>query len=265
MNIHAVKAEYRRTWNPGMLVAVAGVIFCICFDSWNSLITAIGSGNGNVHYFFWNSAFGGVCRSYFLPIFSAIPFAASFCKEYEENSLPYIVAREGKKGYCITKFIVNAVSGGLTVALGTAILFSLLACIFPVADTAYQAVSPGEDLHFWIAQYRPWVYGIIETANGFLTGILWSCVALCVSAYLPNPFVAVTSPYLVSFALAHAFRLLKVDNLYRLDKWLTGYSIIGSSAKTLCISFATVLLIVFFLGILFTKKVRRRVENELHR
>lgn len=263
MKIHAYLNEFKRTANYGMIIAIIGVIFCICFDSWNDLLGAFRSNTGNVHYFFWNSAFGGTCRYYFLPIFTTLPFATSFCKEYNENSLPFIVARKGKAGYCISKYITNALCGGFVVAFGTALLFVLLASKFPVADISYEDVKIADSSHFWIATYYPFWYGVVEAANGFLTGLLWSCVALFVSAYVPNSFVTITSPYLASFALTHAFRLYKVD--YRFNKWLTGDLIIGSSVQTLVLSSITVLIIISILGFLFTKKVRRRIEYELHR
>lgn len=264
MKTYAFQTEFKRAFNLKMIIAVIGVIFCICFDSWNDLIRGIQENIGNVHYFFWNSAFGGACRAYFLPIFVTIPFAGSFCKEYNQNMLSFIVAREGKTGYCIIKYIVNALSGAVVAAAATALLFLALYSQFPVADMAYQDVAVSESFHFWIAVHQPALYAAVEIANGFLTGLLWSSVALCVSAYLPNPFVTMVSPYLVSFVLIHAYRLLRVDNLYRLDKWLTGYSIIDSSAHTLWLSVVWVTVIVSIMGYFFTGKVKRRIEHELH-
>ena len=263
--MHVFTNELRRSINTGMLLAIIGVGFCICFDSWNDLMGSIKENNGILHYFFWNSAYGGVCRSYILPIFAAIPFACSFCNEYNENALAFIVAREGKTGYCIIKYIINALCGGLVVALGTALLFLFLSLIFPIVDVSIQDVTLTEPFHLWLAIHRPVLYGFVEIANGFLTGLLWSSVALFVSSYIPNMFVIIVSPYLASFILIHTFRLMQVDNLHRFDKWLTGYSIIGSSIQTLIYSFIVILIIISILGFLFTINVRRRIENELHR
>lgn len=264
MNRYTFFSEFKRTMNFGMIIAIIGVMLCICFDSWNDLVRNLSMKQGSVHYFFQNSAFGGVCRTYFLPIFTTLPFSTSFCREYKENAFPFIVAREGKRGYCLIKYVISALCGGFVVAFGTALLFVLLASVFPVADIPYQEVPVAESFHLWIASYHPFLYGVVETANGFLTGLLWSCVSICVSAYIPNSFVTMTSPYLISFAIGHMFRLFRIDNLYRFDKWLTGYSIIGSSMQTLLFSVITVLIIISILGILFTKKVQGRIENELY-
>lgn len=114
--------EMKRAINIGWIISILGVCFSICFDSWNDLMRALTSHTGSIHYFFWNSSWGGVCRTYFLPIFAAIPFATSFCKEYKNHSLSFIVSREGKKRYCTVKYVINALCGGVTVAIGTGVL-----------------------------------------------------------------------------------------------------------------------------------------------
>ncbi len=75
--------EWKRAINISAVIAIIGVMFCICFDSWNDLISAMQSGNSVwcVYYFTSNSAFGGMCRKYILPVFATLPFAASFCEE----------------------------------------------------------------------------------------------------------------------------------------------------------------------------------------
>ena len=101
-------SEYRRTVNIWLVFGILGVAFSICFDS-----------------------FGGMCREHFLPIFAAFPFAASFCYERKSKAIAYIVSREGKKRYCVAKYIVNAISGGMVIAIGTAVVLLLLSTMFP--------------------------------------------------------------------------------------------------------------------------------------
>lgn len=74
--IKNILAESMRAMNVGEFLGVIGVILSICFDSWNDLVRAFVNQNGCVHYFFWNSAYGGVCRIYLLPVFAAFPYAA---------------------------------------------------------------------------------------------------------------------------------------------------------------------------------------------
>ena len=145
--------EMKRAINIGWIISILGVCFSICFDSWNDLMRALTSHTGSIHYFFWNSSWGGVCRTYFLPIFAAIPFATSFCKEYKNHSLSFIISREGKKRYCTVKYVINALCGGVTVAIGTGVLLLALSFVLPMADSTFQ-VSPYFVSFFIVQAYR---------------------------------------------------------------------------------------------------------------
>ena len=52
-----IRAEFGRTINAGLIIAIAGIIFSICFDSFNDLIAGLRNGQGYVGYFFSNAAF----------------------------------------------------------------------------------------------------------------------------------------------------------------------------------------------------------------
>ena len=148
---------------------------------------ALTSHTGSIHYFFGIHHWGGVCRTYFLPIFAAIPFATSFCKEYKNHSLSFIVSREGKKRYCTVKYVINALCGGVTVAIGTGVLLLALSFVLPMADSTFQDAVVSDRFHAWdciISSVRIWnVRGMV----GILESILWSSIALCVSAYISDP------------------------------------------------------------------------------
>ena len=46
-----IMAEFGRTINAGLIIAIAGIIFSICFDSFNDLIAGLRNGQGYVGYF----------------------------------------------------------------------------------------------------------------------------------------------------------------------------------------------------------------------
>lgn len=259
-----VKAEVKRALNIRVLIAIAGICLCICFDSWNDLLRALELGVGDVHYFFWNSAFGGVCRTYLLPAFAVLPFSGSFCAEYKSRILPFIVSRENRRRYCMVKYVVTVAVSGLCTALATALLFGILACIFPVAADYWQEPVINEPYHVWIAVYHPVKYFFVEAAMGALRGILWSGIALCVSAYIPDAFVTLISPYFVSFIVRQVCRMLRIADEYQLDKMLMGSVIRVSSINTLIICTAAVLSISCLFELLFQHRMKRRLEDEMY-
>ena len=232
---NALFAEIRRAMNLLWIPAVLGVGFSICFDSWNDFLRSLSTGIGSVQYFFENSSFGGACRSYFLPVFTALPFAASFCREYRDKAFPLIVYREGRKNYCLVKFFVNALCGGMTAALGTGLLFLLLAWRLPVADPRYmenagvyqRLVSDSEPFHLWIAVHEPVLY----------------------------------FPYLGSFLLIQAFRLLRLPPSFRLDFLIKGRMILRSSLWTLGICALAVAAASWIMWFFFSRQVYRRIRE----
>lgn len=261
--IKNILAESRRAMNVGVFLGVIGVILSICFDSWNDLVRAFVNQNGCVHYFFWNSAYGGVCRTYLLPVFAAVPYAAGFCADKNNHVLSFVLVREGKKGYGASKYIVNAFFGGMTVAIGTGILFYSLAIFFPVAEE-YSAEEITPTLHFLIASTHPYLYGLVEVGNAFLRGMLWSSLAIFVSLFIQDSLVVIISPYFLSFVLVQVYRIFGIPGEYRLDFLLTGRVVIKSSVYTLGICTIVVFAIVGLFGILFVKKIQRGVENGLY-
>lgn len=255
------RSEAKRALNIGVLIGIIGVCFSICFDSWNDLVQGLHSQKGTVHYFFANSSWGGVCRTYFLPIFATLPFATSFFKDYNSRSLVYIISREGKRNYCIIKYIVNAICGGLVVAVATGLLFLMLSTQFPVTDISEQGATISDRFHSWIAVNHPYQYGMIEIISGFLRGTIWASISLYTSIYISDLLVIIISPYMFSFGFVQLCRLLRIDDRYRLDKLLTGNMVIHSSVYTIGVCTIVIIVLVSMIGLLFVKKVLREMED----
>ena len=153
-----IRAEFGRTINAGLIIAIAGIIFSICFDSFNDLIAGLRNGQGYVGYFFSNAAFGGMCTKYMLPVFTALPFSVSLCQERNNKAVSYIVSREGKNRYIFAKFIVSAISGGFVAVCGTVLLFLMLAMRFPIAGDEFEGAVVSDYFHEWSAVYYPQLY-----------------------------------------------------------------------------------------------------------
>ncbi len=255
-----LSAEFKRAINIWFALGIFGVAFSICFDSWNDLIRHWENNVGTVHYIFANSAFGGMCREHLLPVFAAFPFAVSFIREKKSKAMPYIVLREGKRTYCTVKYVVNAVSGGVVIALGTALVLLLL-IKFPMADSDYLDARIADAFHDWLVVHHPVQYCAVQIFLGFFRGMLWSGAALLVSVYIEDVFVVIVSPYVGSFVFTQLNRLLQIDNAYRLDNILTGRSVIHSSWSTVIIAFICTMLIVFVMGMIFVRKIVRGLGN----
>ena len=261
--IRIVVNESKRALNIGFFVAMLGVVLCICFDSWNDLTMAFVNDDSPAcsYYFFVNSAYGGMCRNYVLPILATFPFATSFCEEKHNRAVAFISSREGVKEYGIIKYSVNAVVGGLSVALGTMMTILLLCSRFPLVSGDYNAESVDEIFHCWIAVNNPVFYCFTEICFGFMRGMIWASIAMLVSVYITDRLVITMVPFLGKGIFVSVCQLLRIDNNHRIDMLLIGRTVIKNSKFTVLIASATALTIALALGVVFEMMIMRGHKN----
>ncbi len=258
-------SEWKRAINTSAVIAMIGVMFCICFDSWNDLAGAMESGNTVwcVYYFMSNSAYGGMCRNYILPVFSALPFAASFCEERNSKAVAYIASREGMRRYGTVKYIVNILMGGLVAALGTILLILFLRMRFQMTSDYYETSAAGTaDLfHKWLAIHHPVRYCMIEAALGFMRGMIWAGASMFVSLYLTDPLVITMFPFLGSYVVVRISQILSLDADWRFEQILIGRTVIGDSGYTVMIAAIVSGILVFLMGLCFKEKLVKGLRD----
>lgn len=256
--IRIIRTEMKRALGWTWIISILGVVFCICFDSWNDLIIELENKTGYVHYFFWNSAFGGMCRGYLIPVFATIPFAGSLCHERSCNVQPFIMSRQGRKGYSVSKFVVNAMSGGFVVALGTVLLLLGLRLVFPMTSSDYNDAEITTVFHMWEAMHYPIRYCVMETIFGFCRGMIWSSIALLVSVYTNDIFVVTLSPYFIRYMIVEICKTLKIKDEYRIDMLLIGRVVLKSSPYTLLVGCVCTVIVIILVGGIFVWKLSKR-------
>lgn len=267
--VHALRADLRQAFRQPFLLAVLGVSLCFVLDNVQDLGFVI---HGDpellknsgicVQYFYFQAVFlGGVFCSYLLPILTAVPYAASYSLELQNRVLIYQITRGHKRSYFTNKVLATALSGGLAASLGSLLFMLALAVKIPI-------ITP---ISLFEMQDFPYV-GALSVHGGlpylmivvyllFLSGALWSSAGLCISAFLPNPYLAVCSPMMLQFFLVELGRLLHLEHHQRLDMLLCGRSELHSDAFTLVLLTVAVCLLVTGFGIVFTKRCERRLEN----
>lgn len=257
--------EWKRAINISTVIAIIGVMFCICFDSWNDLIGAIQSGNTVwcVYYFTSNSAFGGMCRKYILPVFVGLPFATSFCEERNSRAVAYIVSREKMRIYGAVKYVVNILMSGLVVAFGTVLLILFLRMRFPMTSDYYAtSVADTADLfHKWLAVHSPVRYCMTEAALGFMRGMIWAGASMFASLYLTDRLVITMFSFFGSYVIVRISQMLSIDDKWRLDQILIGRTVVKDSGHTVMIAAIVSGVLVFLMGCAFTRKMVRGLKD----
>jgi len=194
-----------------------------------------------------------------------IPYSTSFCRDFNSNNIRYSLVRSNVNSYSWSKVLSSAIAGGLAVAFGT-LIFILCASFFrPLVDSTrgisegHLATTGGELL----SEGKYILYFSIYICLSFFKGFVWSVVGLLVSAYIPNIFVALSSP----FILAYVYRIIAAAfhikfNIEQICNGRVGNFIGSSTLLTLVVGILKITGITFLLGMAFNRKVKRRIANE---
>lgn len=262
-----LRSDIRQGFGISSLFAVAGIVICLCFDSWETLKATINNpliygeyANICVLYFYFNAiSFGGVFSHYMFAILAALPFAASYSIEQQNGAVVYRILRSSKRNYCSTKILVSAISGGLTVSIGCLLFILALSTYLPLI-TPQKVLELSADPYAYALSIGGGVpYFVISLYLDFLRGALYSSVGMCVSAFLPNPYVAVCSPMIFEFFLVECGRLLRLPAALRLDLILSARGSLFSDSATLVIVTVVVLSIIILCFKLFSIRCKRRL------
>ncbi len=257
-------AEFKRSLTVRLFLVAVGVVLCICLDTWNQIpLMRTSPDTMDVHYYWCNSfIFGGFYGIYVIPMLAALPYAVSFCEEYNTNMLKCLLMKAGKKKYCISKVLTAYFSGALSVSAGGTIFILLANSSVQLFNRARLPEAEAFPYYEFLLQGNAACYFMAVIFLLFLNGGLWATAALLVSSYFPNIYVTAASPLILSFLAGRAYLVLKIPVRLRLDLWLQGRSSAGTDQLTILCSALAVAGLTYVFGILFYRKLKRRVENE---
>lgn len=262
-----LRSDIRQGFGISFLFAVAGIVICLCFDSWETLKATINNpliygeyATICVLYFYFNAiSFGGVFSHYMLSILAALPFAANYSIEQQNGAVVYRILRSSKRNYCSTKILVSAICGGLTVCIGCLLFILALSTYLPLITSQKVLELSAVPYACTLSIGGGVPYFVISLYLAFLRGALYSSVGMCVSAFLPNPYIAVCSPMIFEFFLVECGRLLRLPAALRLDLILSARGTLFSDSATLVIVTVVVLSIIILCFKLFSARCERRL------
>jgi len=262
-----LRSDIRRGFGISFLLAVIGIVICLCFDSLETLKATINNPliygeNASicVLYFYFNAiSFGGVFSHYMLSILAALPFAANYSMEQQSGAVIYRMLRGSRKNYCSTKILVSAISGGMALFTGCLVFILGLSTYLPLTTPRQILELSGLPYASALTVGGGSPYFAIALYLAFLRGALYGSVGMCVSAFLPNPYVAVCAPMIFEFILVECGRLLRLPAALRLDLILLARGTLFSDAATLAIVTVVVCAIIILCFQLFSVRCERRL------
>ena len=193
-----------------------------------------------------------------VPLLAALTAAACFAEDYNSRYLYGIVTRMKVRQYTTCRFSVCATAGFLTVLLGWTIYIGSISAFYPMVNMAAGNYQTFCDRLYGVLLYHghPVLYMMVQVIGLAISGAFWAAVGLAISAYAPNRYLAIASPFLIN------------DTLYNLTNDLHWWFSPSNVAKGLelggnLISFTATLLyfgaLLLLLYILFHIGVQRRL------
>lgn len=173
-----------------------------------------------------------------VPILAAIPYATAFVDDLKSGYIRLYLHRTTFGRYLICKIAVCTITGGLAIIIGYFAVYAIFTGAFMPAE------APGGG---------GGIFDVLKCAlNVFLTGCLWSCVGMLLSAVTENRYIAYVSPFIVCYLLIilheryarDFYALYPVEWLAPVKSWpFGGFSILLLVVELIAICVALFLLI----------------------
>lgn len=240
-------------FSVSFLLSLCGVTLVMFFSIWNTGIQEYTDA-----IYLYGLALGGgtfVVTTGILPLF---PFATSFANEWNNRATSFWIIRSGIRQYAVSKILASAVSGFLTTTIGMIIFICLLRFRIPLLiessiDNAYESL---------LREELPVYYLFFHITHISLTAALFAIIALWVSTYFPNKFVALAAPLVLYFVI-HRFTIqLQIPGYLKAQMIVEQIYNAGSPQATVLIKVGTILILGLFMGYGTVRQIRRRVQHD---
>ncbi|MEQ8154647.1 MAG: hypothetical protein ABRQ25_07165 [Clostridiaceae bacterium] len=147
--------------------------------------------------------------SLFMPIMVAMCYGTSYFEDIKSGFVRFIDSRVKHREYIISKYFVNGLIGGISLALPSMVYFLLL-CIVLTGDISTATAALG-GIFQKILLSNPPLYLCIYFSLEFLFGFAYSTIALAVSTFIKNKIAILLSPAIYFFVVTYITDRTKFD------------------------------------------------------
>lgn len=251
---HLFATDLRRALLSWRFIISACGVSLIMFAAVPGLL---GDTSSSVFYLMDLSLPGSGLSSMVLCILPVFAFAISFASEWEEKAVSFWIVRTGVVRYTISKIVVSAVSGFMTIVVGMILFILVLRPWFPLFTTVHT------DLSYETLMVQGHVYaGLLLYISHFaLSGALTAVCAMWISAYLPNRFVVATAPVVLYFTSLRITGRLELPAYLDPVFWVGGIYNVASPVATLLTKLVTVIILCCIMCVAATLQMKRRISH----
>lgn len=210
-----------------------------------------------VWYLLDKSICGSGTMTVVICILPAISYSITLATEWETHATSYWIVRMGITPYVISKMIISAIAGLLTLVIGMLLFIGIFSIWYPIYvsphtyfayETLLEEGRIGAGLVGYILHYA-------------LSGALVSACGTFVATIIPNPFVAVSSPLIIHFTLTRLTATMHLPQLLNPLFWLEGITSTPSAGRALLEKLVVVVVLCTGLCLMAVWQMKRRVRN----
>lgn len=196
-----------------------------------------------------------------LPLISAIPFAATFCTEWNSHMLDSIVCRSRFNRYVITQVLFSVLTNIVVSISGLLLFLAILETRYPFYGVVYIPNAPYVAVS---ASGFPWQQLAAIITIHSISCAMWGLCGLVISTIFPNIYVAYCSPLICCYLIEHLTN--RFPTYLRFYSMALGIQVLPSKSALYNFGY-TIIFYLFWitmLALLFRYLVLKRVRNEIH-
>ncbi|WP_339262764.1 hypothetical protein [Lysinibacillus sp. FSL K6-3209] len=196
-----IRQEFKRALLSKMGLITIAISILLVFIGMLEALIWINSGVISIVYTFLQGCNAGTA-SYIVivfPIIACMPFANSYRTDIQTGFHHYIQYRMKKSRYMTIRLAVNALAGGVAVAIGPAIAFTFLMVLKLLLNVPMLRPERRLDpVYFFqgIGVNSPILMMIIMIGIMFCSGMIFATLGLGISAVIQNQYIALFIPFM---------------------------------------------------------------------
>lgn len=203
MLIRIIVADLRRAFlSWSFLFSALGIAFVLIISAGYRLVNGLKS-----VYEVYQAASGStgseVLTMILLPL---LPYSLSFVADQNAHTTTYWSIRIGAAKYCVSRILVSAFSAWSTAFLG---IWFFVALMTPFFSLSYINGSGGA-YGVYLQHGLQAMFFLFQSAHLAFSALLFSVLAVLISAIIPNAFIALAAPaafYIVALAVSQNINL----------------------------------------------------------
>lgn len=248
--------EHLRQALSWRLVVCGGGVTLIMVGAISGLLDG-SSSNCSVWYLLDHSIFGSGAFATAICILPALTYSVTLPMEWKTSAAPYWIVRTGISPYVISKMIVSAIAGLLTLVMGMLLFVGIFSIWYPIyisphTNIAYDALLAEGKIGAGLAGY---------ILNYGLSGALAAACGTFVATFISDPFVAASSPLLVYFTLTRLTSGKNLPGMLNPLYWMEGIVGTSSAGQALLEKFLVVAVLCTGMSLVAIRQMKRRVRN----